>query len=163
MAEETRKGPEDAEQLVAPEVSHDERVMAAIAHGGILVGILTGGIGGIVVALFLWLTQKEKSAFVAFQSLQATVYQAVGLLLTTLAFGIWGVCWVLLLVPPLVTNPDAYANMPPPTLWFGLLLLCLPLGLWFVFILYGLWAALRTLGGYDFRYAFIGDWLARQR
>jgi hypothetical protein len=36
--------------------------MAALAHGGILVGLLTGSLGMIVAAPLIWLTQKKKPA-----------------------------------------------------------------------------------------------------
>ena len=63
------------------EVSQDERMMAGLAHGSILLGLFTNGIGGIAAALVIWITQKEKSDYVAGQALQAMIYQ-------TLAFSI---------------------------------------------------------------------------
>ncbi len=38
-----------------------------------------------------------------------------------------------------------------------------PLAIWGITILYGLWGAVRCLGGYDFRYAIIGRWLEGQK
>ncbi|MCX6035630.1 MAG: DUF4870 domain-containing protein [Chloroflexi bacterium] len=55
--------------------SSDERTWAALAHGCALL-VLAGGVGGIIAALVIWLTQKEKSAWAAFHALQSLVFQA---------------------------------------------------------------------------------------
>ncbi|HDH09679.1 MAG TPA: DUF4870 domain-containing protein, partial [Chloroflexi bacterium] len=41
--------------------TQDERLMAALAHASIILGPFTSGVGGIVAALVIWLTQREKS------------------------------------------------------------------------------------------------------
>ena len=143
-------------------VTRDERVLAGLAHSSILVGIFTNGVGGIAAALVIWLNQKEKSDYAAFQSLQALVYQAVTFLLVWLLWCCWGVVWVAMILGPLATNPAAYEKGPPAGLWVGLALMILPLGIWGLTLLYGLWGAVRCFGGHDFRYAIIGNWLARQ-
>ena len=50
--------------------------MAALAHASALLNLFSGA-GGLIAALVIWLTQKEKSAWVAFHALQALVFQAV--------------------------------------------------------------------------------------
>jgi len=140
-------------------ISQEDKALAAMAHGSILIGLVTSGIGGIIAALVIWLVQKEKSAYVAFQALQALIYQAVVMVLTIVAWCCWGAVWMLMLLPPLFANPDAYQATPPPGLWFGLFLMVLPLGIWAVTILYGLWGGVRCLGGHDFKYAIIAKWL----
>jgi uncharacterized Tic20 family protein len=47
----------------ATEPTSDERLMAALAH-----------FFGLVVALIIWLTQKDKSRFVRFQAMQAVAF-----------------------------------------------------------------------------------------
>jgi uncharacterized Tic20 family protein len=143
-------------------VSQDERVLAGLAHGSIVLGVFTSGIGGIVATLIIWLIQKEKSAYVAAQALQALVYQVMVFLVTMLAWCCWGVLWMLLFLPPLLSNPNAYQTTPPPGLWVGLILMVIPIGVWGLTILYGLWGAVRCLGGHDFRYALVGNWLDSQ-
>jgi len=65
--------------------STDERVTAALAHGvGIAYGL--GAVGAVV----MWLLQKEKSKYVAFQALQAAVYQLAGILVQLIGWGCWG-------------------------------------------------------------------------
>ncbi len=143
-------------------VNQDERVLAGLAHGSIVLGAFTSGIGGIVAALIIWLIQKEKSAYVAGQALQALVYQAVVFILTMLAWCCWGILWLALFLPPIMANPNAYQAAPPPGLWVGLFLMIIPLGFWGLTILYGLWGAVRCLGGHDFKYVIIGNWLESQ-
>jgi uncharacterized Tic20 family protein len=150
---------EKEEEMNKVTVSQDERTLAGLAHGSILLGIFSNGLGGILTALVIWLLQKEKSAYVAAQALQALVYQTIVFLITMLAFCRWGLLWTLMLLPPLFANPAAYETVPPPGLWAGLFLMVIPLGVWGLTILYGLWGAVRCFGGHDFKYALIGDWL----
>lgn len=140
-------------------ISQEDKALAAMAHASILLGIITSGIGGIVAALVIWLVQKEKSTYVAFQSLQALVYQGVVMIITIVAWCCWGILWMLMLLPPLFANPDAYMYAPPAGMWVGLFFMVIPLGIWGLTILYALWGAIRCLGGHDFRYAIIGNWL----
>jgi uncharacterized Tic20 family protein len=142
--------------------TRDERLLAGLAHGSILLGPVTNGMGGIIIALVIWLLQKEKSAYVAAQALQSLVYQTAVFVVTMLAWCCWGMLWMLLLLPPLFLNPEAYQAAPPAGLWVGMFLMIIPLGIWGLTILYGLWAAARCFGGHEFRYAIIGRWLDSQ-
>lgn len=47
------------EAAASPETSSDERLMAAVSH-----------LFGLLVAIIVWATQKEKSIFVRFQAVQ---------------------------------------------------------------------------------------------
>lgn len=141
----------------------NEKVLAAASHGSILLGLLTNGIGGVVAALVIWLTQKERSAYVAGQALQALVFQGFTTIVTMVAWCCWGFLWVALIIPPLVANPEAYENAVPAGFWVGLGLLAIPLAIWVATTAYGLWGAVRCLGGHDFKYAIIGNWLERSR
>jgi uncharacterized Tic20 family protein len=156
---ESRKEQRMTEQSA---VSQDERVLAGLAHGSILLSVFTSGVGGIVAALLIWLIQKEKSAYVAAQALQALVYQIMAFLVTMLVWCCWGVLWMLLFLPPLLSNPNAYQTNPPAGLWVGLVLMVIPFGVWGLTILYGLWGAVRCLGGHDFEYVLVGNWLESQ-
>ncbi len=92
-------------------ITQEEKVLAGLSHGSILLGIFTNGIGGIVVALVIWLTQKQKSAYVAAQALQALVYQVVITVLTWVVCRVGDVCgWPsccrrFLSTPPLTRRP----------------------------------------------------------
>ena len=66
---------------------------------------------------------------------------------------------LLTIMPPVLINPEAYNNAPPPGIWMGLVMLVFPLGFMALTTLYGLVGAVRSLGGHDFRYAGVGNWL----
>jgi len=143
-----------SETTVQP--TQDERVAAALAHGSILLGLFTNGLGGFIGAALVWLTQKEKSRWVAFQALQAVVYQAVMLVVGGLGVGCY-ICAVFAPLIPLMIDPQAAETMPMA------IYICpsvCPLPVLFLvsgaFVLYGLYGAWRTLGGADFRYVVIG-------
>jgi len=140
----------------------DDKTLAALAHGSIVLGLFTNGVGGIVAALMIWATQKEKSPYAAAQALQSMVYQGLTFMITMLAWCCWGILYALMIVVPLVSNPGAYEVAPPAGLWVGLLLMVVPFGIWGLTILYGLYGAVRCYGGHDFKYAIIGDWLESQ-
>ncbi len=131
--------------------SQDERLMAALAHGSV---VLTGP--GIVVGVLIWLTQKEKAAYAAAQAMQAAVYQLIGFALMMAAWVGWTVLFMLSLIPAMV-NPAAFESDPGPLFWISMLLMVVPLGIMVVWWLYGLWAALRCWQGEDFRYLLLGQ------
>lgn len=136
--------------------SADERVTAALAHGmAIAYGL--GAVGAVVT----WLLQKEKSKYVAFQALQAAVYQLVGLLVQLIGWGCWGCLYGLSFIP-IIANAEKYKDAPPPAFFFiSLGLMVVPLGVMGLWILYGLWGALRAFQGRDFRYIVLGHMLER--
>jgi uncharacterized Tic20 family protein len=154
-----KEGKKMSEQLAT---TQDERTLAALAHGSILLGLFSNGIGGIVTALVLWAVYREKRPYVAYHALQALVYQVATLVLTMLAWCCWGLLWTAMILVPLMANPGAYETTPPAGLWLGMALMVVPLAIWALTIAYGLWGAVRTLGGHDFRYAIIGNWVKAQ-
>jgi uncharacterized Tic20 family protein len=58
----------------------DERILAALAHGAILLPIY-----GIIIPTIIWITQKEKTRYVSFQSLQALAFHLTLLFLYMIA------------------------------------------------------------------------------
>lgn len=54
--------------LIQQEPTSDERLLALLSH-------LSVFMGGIILPLIIWATQKDKSKFVRFHSLQAIFYQ----------------------------------------------------------------------------------------
>jgi uncharacterized Tic20 family protein len=143
--------------------NQDEKNMAGLAHGSILLGLFTNGIGGIAAALVIWITQKEKSEYVTRQALQALVYQTLAFAITMLAWCCWGALYSAMILLPLMANPGAYDAAPPAGLWLGLLLMVVPMGIWALTTLYGLYGSIRCFGGHDFKYVIVGTWLDSQR
>jgi uncharacterized Tic20 family protein len=136
----------------------DERVMAALSHVTILIPLM-----GVVAPIVIWVTQREKSEFVAFQALQALAYQ---LLFVILWFLGWG-CYLLsfsatmggtfaLAGPSGDPGPGVGLLMAAPFLVFGIFIL---LGV--ALVIYGIVATVLVVQGRDFRYALIGRWVER--
>jgi hypothetical protein len=104
-------------------------------------------------------TQKEKSAYVAFQALQATVYQMIGLVLVGLGWCCWLGLYMLSLIPLIAA--DNAGGDPPAIFWISMLLMFAPMALMGLWTLGGVWGAVRTLQGRDFRYLIIGNMVER--
>ncbi len=130
--------------------SSEERLMAAIAHASVVV------FGpGILVGVFIWLTQKGKAAYASYQGLQAAVFQLVGMILAMVLWAVWGIFYALTWIP-FVGNPELLDGPPPPIFWIGMISMVIPLLFMLAWSLYGLWGGLQTFRGRDFRYALIG-------
>lgn len=85
----------------------DERFMAAISHA-LVIATGVGMVGGAVI----WILQRQKSSYVAFQTLQAVTFQFVGMMLMWAGYACWGCLYGVSMVP-LLTNPEAYGDSPP--------------------------------------------------
>ena len=122
----------------------DERTWAMLSHLSVLVNLVTGVLGP-VIALVIYLVFKDRSRYVAFQSMQAFVFQLVwwvgGGILAIIAWTISGLLAVILI---------GCLLMP-----LALLISLAPLGA----LVYGVIGAVETNQGHDFRYWLIGDWV----
>jgi uncharacterized Tic20 family protein len=132
----------------------DERIAAALAHGL----IVTNWMGAIAAAI-IWLLEKEKSKYVAFQALQALVYQFVGLLIWIA----WFFCYMATLFGGIglatLLNPRGEGD--GIIAFFSFAPICGLFLLWALFILYGLYGAYVSLLGRDFRYLIVGALVER--
>jgi uncharacterized Tic20 family protein len=156
----------DARQPVS---TSDDRIMAALAHGAMILGLW-----GVVISAVIWGTQKEKSTFVRFQALQAMVYQIcdtaammlLGLLVGFCGFGFFALAMFGgLLTMSATTDPS---NTPAPfivfNVFFPLGIVCLALPLLLIrlaLIAYAFYGAYQAYQGRDFRYIGIGPRVER--
>jgi uncharacterized Tic20 family protein len=132
----------------------DERTLAALAHGSALLN-LAGGIVGIIAALVIWLSQKEKSPWTAFHGLQSLVFQVAILILTVLVVG--GV-WILGFAFSFITvGFGTFIAVPLMILVFFGGFAVMGAGM-----IYSLYGAVQVYQGQDFRYIWIGDWVYRR-
>jgi uncharacterized protein len=132
----------------APLSPSDERTWAMLAHLSVLLNLVTGFLG-VVAALVIYLIYKDRSRFVAYQSMQAFVFQLIwwggaGVVIG----GMWAITGILssILVGVLCI---------PFALLGTLLLAAMPV----VALIYGVYGAVEANQGKDFRYWLIGDWL----
>lgn len=131
---------------VTPLSVADERTWAMLAHLSVLANLLGLVIPfGPVIALVIYLVYRQRSHYVAYQSLQAFVFQLVwwvgGGLLTGVAWAVTGILSAVLV---------GFCLMP-----FACLITLMPL----VALIYGVFAAVEASQGRDFRYWLIGDWV----
>ncbi len=131
--------------LAAPPLSpSDERTWAMLAHLSVLLNLVTGFLG-VVAALAIYLVYKDRSRYVAYQSMQAFVFQLIwwfgGGILAGVAWAATGV--LSMVVIGLIFIPVAC------------LISLLPLAS----LVYGIVAAVQCNNGQDFRYWLIGDWV----
>jgi uncharacterized Tic20 family protein len=163
-------------QGISAEPTQDERVMAALAHASVILPFW-----GMIGAIVIWATQKDKSPFVRFQALQGVAYQLCLVLCGFLCFACYMCTFfgmslgTFLLLPVGIFAAEGASEaegiigmlvgMLPafsPFCVFGLIIL---VGL--SFVLYGLYGAVRVLQGEDFRYVIIGrrleQYLSREK
>ncbi len=142
--------------MMSENKSTENRLLAALAHAS----AVAQGIG-ILVGVLVYISQRDKSRYAAYQGLQAAVYQLVNLIIIIGMWLVWGVFYglgILALVRLEEMNPGA---APPAIFWIGLISMVFPITYSILVALYGLWGALRTWQGKDFRYLIIGSWLEK--
>jgi len=129
---------------IKPLSSSEEYTWAMIAHLSVLANLVTGFLGPLI-ALVIYMVFQNRSRYVAYQSMQAFVFQLIwwigGGVLAALAWTISGLLAVIVV---------GCCLMP-----FALLISLIPLAS----LIYGVYGAIQTSQGQDFRYWLIGDWL----
>ena len=121
----------------------EERQLAMFAHLGVLVNLFSGFLGP-VVPLGIYLIYKDRSRYVAYQSLQGLIFQIIwwigGGILTGVVWTITGTLSAFLV--GLICIP------------FACIVSAMPL----VALIYGVYAGIQCNQGVDFKYWLIGDW-----
>jgi len=121
----------------------DERTWAMLAQLSILLNLFTGFLGT-VAALIIYLVFKDRSRYVAYQSMQAFVFQLIAFIgagaLAALAWTVSGMLAVVLV---------GCLCMP-----IALLISLVPVAA----LVYGVIGALECNQGRDFKYWLVGDW-----
>jgi uncharacterized protein len=127
----------------APLSPSEERTWAMVSHLSILANLVTGFLGP-VIPLVIYLTFKERSRYVAYQSLQSFIFQMIAWVgagvLAAIAWTISGVLAVILI---------GCLLMP-----LALLISIIPVAA----LVYGVIGAIQTDQGQNFKYWLVGDW-----
>lgn len=143
-----------AERVEQPD--QESRLLAAVAHAAVVAQGL-----GLLVGILVYISQRDRSRYAAFQALQAAVYQLISLIIIIGSWVVWGIFYALTWIPLFMQIESAPDAPPPPLFWVGLGSMVIPFALMIILGLYGLWGALRTWQGADFRYALVGRALER--
>ena len=149
--------------------TQDERILAALADASVIIPFW-----GLIGAIVIWATQREKSRLVGFQALQGAAYQLTLFLCAFLCLGCYMCSMFGTFLGPVALAPLGIlaAESGGEISIVGLLLTMLSMFFPFLvigvlalaalaFVLYGLYGAVQVLQGRDFRYAIIGRRLER--
>ena len=140
--------------------TQDERVMAGLAHLSALVPMM-----GLIAPIVIWVTQKENSKYVAFQSLQALAYQISMVVAYLIGWACYGVSFFsIFLTIPFAATPGSAEQTSPlafipalfPILIFGIIFFG-----GFVMIGYAIYGGVRAFQGKPFHYRLIGGFVDR--
>lgn len=139
------------------DLSQEQRLLAALCHASVL---FAGA--GFFVPLVIYITQRQKSAYLAIQALQALIYQLVGAVFNIL----FPFCMLGAFFVPAVAAVLSGENTIEPIMGGAVLFISLvfPMILAFfvlTFALYGVVGAIQSYQGKDFRYILIGNRLSR--
>jgi len=115
-----------------------------LAHLSVLTNLMTGLLGP-VLALVIYLVYKDRSRYVAYQSLQALVFQLIA----------WVGSWVIIVASWFITSFLSALLVGIACIPFSCLVSLLPLGV----LIYGVIGGVQCSKGQDFRYWLVGDWL----
>ena len=122
----------------------DERLWAMLAHLSVLLNLVTGFLG-VFAPLIIYMIYKDRSRFVAFQSMQAFIFQLI----------FWAGGGVLVGVMWAMTGILSAFLIGLLCIPFALLFSLLPLGA----IVYGVIGGIQAYQGQDFRYWLVADWV----
>lgn len=132
------------QSLPMPLTPEEERQWAMIAHLGVLVNLVSGFLGP-AVPLGIYMIYKDRSRYVAYQSLQALIFQLIwwvgGGILAGIAWAITGALSAVII--GLVCIPFACVISAMPLAALG----------------YGIYGGIQTNQGQDFKYWLVGDWV----
>ena len=142
MSQETDPSTPNINQI--PLSQNEERQWAMFAHLGVLVNLVSGFLG-LAVPLIIYVIYKDRSRYVAYQSLQALIFQLIwwlgGGIITGIAWAATGVLSAVLV--GLLCIPLACLVSLIPLAALG----------------YGVYGGIQTSQGQDFKYWLIGDWV----
>ncbi len=142
-----------------PEVTSDEKLLGLLSHLSII-------FGGLLVPFIIWTTQKEKSKFVRFHSLQAIFYH--------LSFTVLVIFFVFLMLFVMIisgvglgvfADTHNYGKNSGPPVFFIIIMIAFYAGI-FLFaiggIAYGIYLGIKAYRGYLTKVPFIGKIIYRK-
>ena len=131
-----------------PISTSQEQNWAMLAHLSSLLNLITGILGP-VVALIIYLVYKDRSRYIAYQSLQSIIFQLIVWVGIELVIG---AIWLITIALSFVIIG---LILVPFSLLATIFLLAIPLGS----LVYTVYAGIKCSRGEDFRYWLIGDWV----
>lgn len=133
------------------ELSQDDKIVGAVAHAAALLPMW-----GIVAPALIWVTQREKSAYIRQQAAQALAWQ---LLQICLGFGGMALYMASFFITfgSIFILEEMPSNGPPPGFFLPFCVMGFIFLIFAVMIIVALYAAVRNLQGHDYTYPLIGQ------
>lgn len=122
----------------------DEHTWAMLAHLSILINLFTGILGP-VAALVIYLVYKDRSRYVAYQSIQSLLYQII------VIFGVGSLVAISWTISSVLAVILIGFLCMPIAIFFTLALVAAPV--------YSIIGAIQCNSGQDFKYWLVGDWV----
>jgi len=123
---------------------NDERMWAMVSHLSVLANLISGFLGP-VIPLIIYIVFKDRSRYVAYQSLQALIFQLVwwvgGGVLAGATWALSGILSAVII---------GLLFMP---------LACIFSAIPLAALVYGIYGGVQTSQGQDFKYWLVGDWV----
>lgn len=143
-------------ELDSQKPTQDERLMAALSHVTTLMPFM-----GVIAPIIIWITQKDKSQYVAFQALQALIYQLGLIVAWFIGMGCYMCSFfgMFLTIPFMEESAETAQKVSPIfglTFGFPFLVLGAVFIGWFIYTAYGIFGAIMVLQGKPFHYLIIG-------
>lgn len=132
----------------------DERILAALAHGAILLPVY-----GVLVPAIIWITQKEKSRYVSFQSLQALAFHITLIFLYMAGMLCYFISFIGMFGGMFIAEGSQNDGLAALSGFFPFAVLGGFFCVGIFFVIYGAIGAILSLVGKDFRYVLIGNFL----
>ncbi len=102
----------DTAESIPNAPSQNDRIMAALAHVSALLPFW-----GVIAPIVIWVTQKDKSRFVAFQALQALAYQISMILAGFVGMACYMCSFFVMFVPLMMASSSEQSSAPPGPLF----------------------------------------------
>ena len=153
IPQETQPENKEVQAAETLSISQEARLLAAISHASVLFPSI-----GFFVPIGIYLTQKNKSSYLGFQSLQALIWQIVMFVFSMVASScMLGSIFIPVLLATASQNEDLIA-LSGGGVFIALIISVLVMTAGnLAFIIYGITGAVMTYQGKDFRYVFIGN------
>ncbi|GAB4484315.1 MAG: hypothetical protein Fur0016_08680 [Anaerolineales bacterium] len=148
--------PEAGDNSPELDSAFEERFAAAMSHFAVILPLW-----GLLAPAWLWISHKSHSSWLKFQSAQTTLYQGIvnvlyfGLTFASVFIGFGSMALFAMMAD--LGEWTAMAGMMVMICLLGCTGLIVPL-----FHILGQWAGLQTLRGRDFKYPFLGGWVAKR-
>jgi uncharacterized Tic20 family protein len=159
VAQEIQSEQKDVQNNITPGISQEARLLAALSHASVFFSYI-----GVLVPIGIYLTQKKKSSYIGFQSLQALIWQYAAFAFNILTSScMLGAIFILILLAASSQN-ERFLELSGGGIFIAVIISVFLMAFGnLAFIIYGIIGAVMTYQGKDFRYALIGNYIEKAK